>query len=126
VSDGKPAMAGFKAAYAPTEEEGVDHAHRLWATAGLPGELAQILPTPRHFEQAASLVTREQTREAIVGGPDVDRHIASFDPYLEAGFEEVYVANIGPHYRDMIEAFGRDVLPAVRARAESRLIGASS
>jgi G6PDH family F420-dependent oxidoreductase len=125
VSGGLPAMAGFKAAYAPTEEEGVDHAHRLWATSGLPGELAQVLPSPRHFEQAASLVTREQTSEAIVGGPDVERHVESFRPYVEAGFEEVYVANIGPHYREMIQAFGKEVLPAVRSGAAG-LIGASS
>ena len=32
---------------APTEDEGVEHAHRLWPNAGLPGELAQVLPTPR-------------------------------------------------------------------------------
>jgi len=117
VSGGKPACAGFKAAYAPTEEEGVEHAHRLWGTSGLPGELAQMLPTPRHFEQAAQLVTPEMTRESLVCGPDLDRHIASFRPYLEAGFEEVYVAAIGPHYRDMIESFGKDVLPAVRSEA---------
>jgi G6PDH family F420-dependent oxidoreductase len=127
TSGGKPAMAGFKAAYAPTEDEGVDHAHRLWATSGLPGELAQILPSPRHFEQAASLVTRDQTREAIVAGPDTERHVEAFGPYLDAGFEEIYVADIGPHYQDMIRAFGAEVLPAVRAQAADRgLIGASS
>jgi len=116
ASGGKPAMAGFKAAWAPTEDEGVDHAHRLWANSGLPGELAQVLPSPRHFEQASQLVTRDMTRESIVGGPDIDRHIESFQPYVEAGFEEIYVANMGPHYREMIEAFGRDVLPAVRGQ----------
>ena len=117
VSGGKPACAGFKAAYAPTEEEGLDHAHRLWGTSGLPGELAQMLPTPRHFEQAAQLVTREMTRDSLVCGPDVERHVASFGPFLEAGFDEVYVAAIGPHYRDMIATFGKEVLPAVRGGA---------
>jgi G6PDH family F420-dependent oxidoreductase len=116
VSGGKPAMAGFKCAWAATEDEGVDHAHRLWANSGLPGELSQILPTPRHFEQASQLVTRDMTRESIVAGPDIDRHIESFQPYLDAGFEELYVANMGPHYKEMIAAFGRDVLPAVRAK----------
>ena len=44
-SGGKPAQAGCKVAWADTRDEGVDEAHRLWANAGLPGELAQILPT---------------------------------------------------------------------------------
>ncbi|HEY0890345.1 MAG TPA: TIGR03557 family F420-dependent LLM class oxidoreductase [Nocardioides sp.] len=117
TSGGKPAAAGFKAAYASSEEEGVRHAHRLWATSGLPGELAQVLATPRHFEQAAQLVTPEMTRDSLVCGPDLERHVASFQPYVDAGFEEVYVANIGPHYRDMITRFGEEVLPAVRAMA---------
>jgi G6PDH family F420-dependent oxidoreductase len=120
TSGGKPAMAGFKAAWAATEDEAVDHAHRLWANSGLPGELAQVLPSPRHFEQASQLVTREMTRDSIVAGPDVDRHVESFQPYVDAGFEEVYVANMGPHYQDMITAFGKDVLPAVRALAGDR------
>lgn len=120
TSGGKPAAAGFKAAWAPTEEEGVGHAHWLWRTSGVPGELAQVLPTPRHFEQAAQLVTPEMTRDSLVCGPDIERHVASYAPYLEAGFDEVYVAAIGPHYRDMIRHFGADVLPAVRAQAAER------
>jgi G6PDH family F420-dependent oxidoreductase len=120
TSGGKPAAAGLKAAWAPTEEEGVEHAHRLWRTSGVPGELAQVLPTPRHFEQAAELVTPEMTRDSLVCGPDVERHLAAYAPYLEAGFDEVYVAAIGPHYRDMISRFGSDVLPALRAQASER------
>jgi G6PDH family F420-dependent oxidoreductase len=124
TSGGKPAAAGFKAAFAPTEDEGVEHAHRLWANSGLPGELAQVLPTPQHFEQASQLVTKDMTRSSIVAGPDVDRHIESFQPYVEAGFEEIYVANMGPHYRDMITRFGAEVLPAVRERAAREQVGA--
>jgi hypothetical protein len=60
------------------------------------------------------------TGSSLVGGPDVDRHIESFGPYLDAGFEEIYVANIGPHYADMIKRFGAEVLPAVRAQAADR------
>ena len=36
------------------------------------------------------------------------------DAYQFVGDDEVYVANMGPHYRAMIETYGRDVLPAVR------------
>ena len=67
-SGGKPAQGGAKVAYAPTKEEGWEHAHRLWPNAGLPGEMAQILPTPEHFEQATELVTEEMTRDSVVAG----------------------------------------------------------
>ena len=108
-----PAMAGFKVAYAATAEEGLDHAHRLWANSGLPGELSQVLPSPQHFEQAASLVTREATAESVVCGNDADEHRKAFEPFERAGFDEVYVANMGPRWREMIEFYGSEVLPGL-------------
>ena len=76
----------------------MDHAHRLWANAGLPGELAQVLPSPQHFEQASQLVTRESTADSIVAGPKIDEHVEQMRSYVDAGYDEVYVANMGPHY----------------------------
>jgi G6PDH family F420-dependent oxidoreductase len=114
-SGGKPTMAGTKVAYAPTEDEGVDLAHRIWANAGLPGELAQVLPSPRHFEQASQLVTREMTADSAPAGPDPKVHLDSVREYVDLGYDEVYVANMGPHYLDMIAMFGDQILPELRA-----------
>ena len=114
-SGGKPAQGGVKVSWAETEDEGVEIAHRLWANAGLPGELSQVLPSPRHFEQASELVTKQSTAESIVAGPDIDRHIEQMKSYVDAGLDEVYVANMGPHYLPMIQAYGREVLPALRS-----------
>jgi G6PDH family F420-dependent oxidoreductase len=106
----KPAQGGFKACYAETEDEAVDIAHRLWATSGVPGELSQVLPSPKHFEQVAQLVTKESTRKAVACGPDPARHRETLDKYGKAGFDEVYVANIGPHYRELIDLYARELL----------------
>ena len=114
ASGGRPAQAGAKVAFAPTQEEGWEHAHRLWPNAGLPGEMAQILPTPEHFEQATELVTLEATRESVVAGDDPADHLALVREYAEAGYDELYVANMGPHTLDMIEFYGKHVLPVVR------------
>lgn len=115
ASGEKPAQAGAKVAYAPTEEEGWEHAHRLWPNAGLPGELAQVLPTPEHFEQATELVTMDSTRDSVVAGRDVQAHLAQVQEYADAGYDELYVANMGPHHLEMIEFYGREVLPALSA-----------
>ncbi len=111
ASGGKPAQAGTKVAYAPTVDEAVSHAHRLWSTSGLPGELAQVLPSPRHFEQAAELVTEDDTRATAVAGPDPDTHLHAAKEYADAGYDELYVANMGPHHLAMIDFYGREVLP---------------
>jgi G6PDH family F420-dependent oxidoreductase len=113
-SGGKPAQAGAKVAYADTREEGWAHAHRLWPNAGLPGEMAQILPTPEHFEQATELVTEEMTRGSVVAGNDAADHLEQIRSYADAGYDELYVANMGPHFEEMIAFYGEKVLPELR------------
>ena len=115
ASGGKPAVAGAKVAFADSEEEGVRIAHRLWANSGVPGELAQVLPSPRHFEQASQLVTEEMTGASVTAGNDVQAHLDNLKSYAAAGYDEVNVANMGPHWREMIEFYGREVLPTFSA-----------
>jgi len=110
-SGGKPAQVGTKACWAPTEDEAVEIAHRTWSTSGVPGELAQVLPSPQHFEQAATLVTEDQTRERVPCGPDPTPHVDALRKFVEAGFDELYVAPMGPFYREFIELYGAEVLP---------------
>lgn len=110
---GKPCQAGFKVAYAPTRDEGVAHAHRLWANSGIPGELAQELPSPQHFEQASQLVSEDDTRQAVVAGNDASAHMDKIKEYADAGFDELFVSNMGPHALDMIEFYAREIIPAL-------------
>ncbi|HEV7899426.1 MAG TPA: TIGR03557 family F420-dependent LLM class oxidoreductase [Planosporangium sp.] len=110
----KPAQGGFKACYAQTEEEALRIAHEKWRNEGLPGELPQVLPSPRHFEQASELVKPEMLKDVFVLGPDPDRQLARIEQYDKAGYDEVYVANIGPYYRELCELYGKEVLPRLR------------
>ncbi len=111
---GATAQVGFKVAWADSAEQGLDHAYRIWLNSGLPGELSQVLPTVEHFEQASTLVTKEKLAETTTAGSDIDVHLKAFDPFLHAGFDEIYVANMGPEYAAMLRAYGSDVLPALR------------
>ena len=110
----KPAQVGYKVCVAPTEDEGVRIAHRLWRNSGLPGELAQVLPSPKHFEQASELVTEEMTRESTTCGADPAAQVEAFRPYAEAGFDEIYVSNMGPHHRQFFDLYRTEVLPQLR------------
>lgn len=110
-----PTQGGFKVAWGPTRDEAIDTAYAIWPNAGVPGELSQVLPSPQHFEQAAALVTREKFSENGAFGPDVAEHVAAYAPFVDAGFDDVYVANMGPHYADMLAAYGSDILPELRS-----------
>jgi len=97
--------------WADSQDAGVETAHRLWFNELLPGQLAQTLPRPQDFEAAGSFVTREAVGEQFVCGPDVDRHVAAAREFVDAGFDEVYVQQIGPDQDAFFEAWAADVLP---------------
>ncbi len=109
----KPVTAGGKACVAAAREEAEKIAHATWSIHGLPGELNQILPTPAHFEQAAELVRPEQVSATIPCGPDPETHISAMRRYKDAGVDERFVAPVGPHYREMITMYEREVIPAL-------------
>ncbi len=109
----KVCQAGFKAAYADTEAEGARLAYEKWPNAGVPGELSQVLPSPKHFEQASQLVTEDMVKQAFVCGKDPEQHLQMIDTYAQAGFDEVYVANTGPHWQGLFDLYAQHVLPKI-------------
>ncbi|GAB7052580.1 TIGR03557 family F420-dependent LLM class oxidoreductase [Catenuloplanes indicus] len=110
----KPAQGGFKACFAPTEDEAVEIAYRRWPNAGVPGELSQVLPSPKHFEQASEMVPKDKMREAHVCGSDPEAHLEQISAYAKAGFDEVYVSNIGPNWAGFFDLYREKVFPALK------------
>jgi G6PDH family F420-dependent oxidoreductase len=106
-----PVQAGTKVCYGADEAFARRTAHRLWPNEALPGELAQLLPTPAHFEQACELVTEEMVAESVPCGPDLDRHVAALQAYAEAGVDELFVQQIGDAQDDFFSIWAREVLP---------------
>jgi G6PDH family F420-dependent oxidoreductase len=88
----------------------------MWPTAAIPGESGQELPNPKHFEQLAQLVTEEMIAKQVVCGPDIDRHVEAIQAYVDAGFDHVYIHQIGPDQAAFIRAYAKDVLPRFSAK----------
>jgi G6PDH family F420-dependent oxidoreductase len=107
----KVVQGGTKVCFGPDEAEAVKTVHRIWPNESLPGELAQVLPTPEHFEQASQLVTEEMIAEAVPCGPDIERHAARIQEYAQAGVDELYIQQVGGGHEAFFEAFARDILP---------------
>jgi G6PDH family F420-dependent oxidoreductase len=112
-----PVTAGSKVCYGASREDSVTTAHRLWANSGVPGELAQVLPSPQHFEQASKLVTPKMIGDTMPCGPDADEHITKLKEYVDAGFDELYISQIGPDQEDFFGFYEKEVLPALRSPA---------
>ncbi|MEV0197002.1 LLM class F420-dependent oxidoreductase [Nonomuraea sp. NPDC050691] len=111
---GKPALGGLKVCYGQDEAEARRTVHRLWPNQGIQGEASQLLPLPRHFEQLAQSVTEEQAVAASPCGPDVDKHVQAIRAYVDAGFDEVYINQIGTEQDAFFDFYAREVLPRLR------------
>jgi hypothetical protein len=55
----------------------------------------------------------------VVCGPDAELHLEGIARFVDAGFDHVYVHQVGPDQEGFFEHYARDVLPAV-ARLEPR------
>jgi len=119
-SGGKgPRYGQLTVCWAPNEASAVQTAHEIWPTSALPGELSQELPTPAHFEQATQLVTPEKVKEGVVVGPDASKYLAKIDEYIQAGFDHVYLHQIGPDQEGFIRFCRQEILPQYAAQARA-------
>ena len=103
-------QAGMKVCWGPDEAEARKTVRRLWPNEGLPGELAQVLPTPEHFEQATELVTEEMVGEAVPCGPNLDRHAEAIQEFADAGVDELYLHQIGGPDDDFFGEYAKEIL----------------
>ena len=110
---GKPKYGQVTVCWAPDEQAAIQTAHEWWPNAAMPGQLSQELPTPAHFQQTAKLVRPEDIAEAIVCGPDPEMHAAKIREYADAGYDHVYVHQVGPDQEGFFRFYEREVLPLV-------------
>ncbi|WP_214370299.1 TIGR03557 family F420-dependent LLM class oxidoreductase [Pseudonocardia sp. H11422] len=110
----KPVQGGMKVCWADSQDVGLETAHRLWANELLPGPLPSTLPRPQDFEQASSLVSKEAVGQQIAYGPNPERHLVAVWKYVDAGFDEVYVQQIGHNQEGFFNAWADKVLPELR------------
>jgi G6PDH family F420-dependent oxidoreductase len=106
-----PAVAGAKCAWGPDDAACRRRVHERWPNMGLPGELAQVLPTTAHMEQASSIVTEEMVADPIPTGPDPEPYVASLREYAEAGYDVVYLHQIGEDQAGFLRFLAEEVRP---------------
>jgi G6PDH family F420-dependent oxidoreductase len=108
-----PRFGQLTVCWAKSEEEGRRTALEWWPNAGLKGTLSQELPLPSHFEEATAMVSDDDVAESVVCGPDPERHVEGIEMFLEAGFDHVYVHQVGPDQKGFFDFYAREVLPTV-------------
>ena len=111
---GKPRYGQLTVCWAESEEEARKTAHEWWPNAGLKGDLTQELPLPEHFEQATATVTEDEVAETVVCGPDADKHLEQIEKFAEAGYDHVYVHQVGDDQEGFFRFYSEEIFPRVR------------
>lgn len=81
--------------WAPDEETAVRIAHEQFRWFGGGWGVNADLPTPAGFDAASKFVRPEDVAEAIACGPDLDKIAESARPFVEAGFTDIAIVQIG-------------------------------
>lgn len=113
---GKPRVGQVALAYDRDRDAAVARAHDQFRWFGFGWKVNADLPNPESFEAAAQFVTRDQVADAIACGDDLEEHVEKIRAYVDAGFTEVALVQIGEsHQHDFIAWAERELLPALRS-----------
>ena len=110
-----PVYSQIDVCWADDEEEALDTVDRVWRTAGVPGQLSQDLPTPAHFDMAASIVRRDDLADEVIVGADADRLVKEAGAAIAGGVDHLYFHQIGDDQEAFCEAWRSGLAEAVRA-----------
>ena len=86
-------------------------AYEWWPTSALADPLTQELALPSHFESVAKMVSELDVESTIICGPDPRRHIDAIRKCIEAGFDHVYVHQIGKEQEGFFKFYESEILP---------------
>jgi G6PDH family F420-dependent oxidoreductase len=107
----KPAYGQLHVCWAEDEASARRTALEQWPNGGVSGSYFLELPLPAHFEEAAELVDEETIAESVVCGPDPEKHRAAIREFVEAGYEHVYVHQVGEDQEGFFDFYEREILP---------------
>jgi coenzyme F420-dependent glucose-6-phosphate dehydrogenase len=105
----KPKYGQVTVCWARSEEEAQRTALEIWPNGAVSGVTTE-LPSPWYFEQASKDVDEKRIAENIVCGPDPKKHIAAIKEFFDAGFDHVYVHQVGPDQQGFMQFYNREIL----------------
>jgi alkanesulfonate monooxygenase SsuD/methylene tetrahydromethanopterin reductase-like flavin-dependent oxidoreductase (luciferase family) len=99
--------------WAGTQEAAEAQALAEWPNGGMPFP-KQDIRNPEDFANMAKLVRIENFTNRMLISADLEEHAAAIQRYVDMGFDEVYLHNVGRNQAEFISAFGEKVLPQLK------------
>jgi coenzyme F420-dependent glucose-6-phosphate dehydrogenase len=99
--------------WAKSQEAGEAEAKKIWPNALISGEASSELPLPRHFEQLTEDMpsTMISSSGGVTCGPSAKIHIDAIQKFVAAGFDHVYIHQIGHDQEEFLRFAKAEILP---------------
>jgi G6PDH family F420-dependent oxidoreductase len=110
----KPCYGQMTVCWAESEAQARKTAMEWWPVTALPGALMSELSTPAQFEAAASLVTEDAVASNIVCGPDPQKHLEKIEAFGRAGFDHVYIHQVGSDQEGFFRFYRNEIFPELK------------
>lgn len=107
----KPKYSQITVCWAKSEKEAQRTAREIWPISALPWPLLSELAMPQYFEEAVSAANEDSLTEAIVCGPDPEKHIKKIREAAKAGADHVYIHQVGKDQEGFFRFYEREILP---------------
>ena len=110
---GKPKLLQIHLSWAPSDDEAMDNALREWPNGGMAFP-KQDIKNPEDFALMARLVRPEHFTNRCEVASSLAAQTENIQHYVDMGFDEIHLHNVGRNQKEFIEVFGREVLPNLR------------
>ncbi|MGD9734828.1 MAG: TIGR03557 family F420-dependent LLM class oxidoreductase [Solirubrobacterales bacterium] len=112
AGEGKPTYGQLHVCWDEDEESAKQLALHQWPNAAISGGYSLELTMPAHYEEAAEMLDPDQVAESVICGPDPSRHRAAIQEYVDAGYDHVYVHQVGEDQEGFFRFYEQEILPA--------------
>lgn len=108
-----PKMLQLHLSWADTYEEALQNALTEWPNGGMPFP-KQDIRSPEDFAEIAKLVRPENYKNRMLISSDLDEHREYIQRFVDLGFNEIHIHNVGRNQKEFITAFGEKVISQLK------------
>ena len=108
-----PKLLQIHVSWAPTRYEAERNAVSEWPNGGMPFP-KQDIRNPEDFAAMAKQVNPESFVNRVLISAEADDHAAHIQGFVDTGFDEIHVHNVGRNQSEFIRFYGERVLPQLK------------
>jgi G6PDH family F420-dependent oxidoreductase len=111
-----PKLLQLHLSWADTYEDALQNAMTEWPNGGMPFP-KQDIRSPEDFAEIAKLVKPENFKNRMLISPDLDEHREYIQRFVDLGFDEIHVHNVGRNQEQFIKAFSEQVIAKLKGNS---------